>query len=57
MPNVTSVHTGEFWAGTLPVILMAGMGLAGLLLIGRRRVASLARSLLPNHPPPGWLMS
>ncbi|HEX4127673.1 MAG TPA: hypothetical protein VHX67_08875 [Acidimicrobiales bacterium] len=45
VPGVTTVHTGEFWAGTLPIILMAGMGLAGLLLIGRRRVASLARSL------------
>jgi hypothetical protein len=45
VPGVTTVHTGEYWAGTLPIILMAGMGLAGLLLIGRRRVASLARSL------------
>ncbi len=45
VPGVTTVHTGEFWAGTLPVFLLAGMGLAGLLLIGRRRVASLARSL------------
>jgi hypothetical protein len=50
VPNVTSVHTGEFWAGTLPIILMAGMGLAGLLLIGRRRVASLARSLSSTSP-------
>jgi hypothetical protein len=50
VPNVTTVHTGEYWAGTLPILLMAGMGLAGLLLIGRRRVASLARSLSsPNH--------
>ena len=47
VPNVTSVHTGEYWSGTLPVILLAGMGLTGLLLIGRRRVASLARSLPP----------
>jgi hypothetical protein len=50
VPDVTTVHTGEYWAGTLPIILMAGMGLAGLLLIGRRRIASLARSLSsPNH--------
>ena len=48
VPNVTSVHTGEFWAGPLPVILMAGMGLSGLMLIGRRRVASVARSLFPS---------
>jgi hypothetical protein len=45
VPNVTTVHTGEFWAGSLPIILMAGMAAAGLLLIGRRRVTSLARSL------------
>ena len=49
MPGVTTVHTGEYWAGTLPIILMGGMGLAGLLLIGRRRVASLARSLSSNR--------
>jgi hypothetical protein len=49
VPNVTSVHTGEYWAGTLPIILMAGMGLAGLLLIGRRRIASLARSFNPTN--------
>ena len=47
VPNVTTVHTGEYWAGTLPVILMAGMGLAGILLIGRRRILSVARSINP----------
>jgi hypothetical protein len=47
VPNVTSVHTGEFWAGTLPIVLMAGMALAGIMLIGRRRVATAARTLLP----------
>jgi hypothetical protein len=49
VPNVTSVHTGEYWAGTLPIILMAGMGLAGVLLIGRRRIASFARSFNPTN--------
>ena len=44
---MTSVHTGEFWAGPLPIILMVGMGLGGLMLIGRRRIASVARSLSP----------
>jgi len=44
VPGVTTVHTGEYWAGTLPVILLACMGAGGMLLIGRRRVASLARS-------------
>ncbi len=47
VPNVTTVHTGEYWAGTLPIILMAGMGLAGILLIGRRRILSVARSINP----------
>jgi hypothetical protein len=47
VPGVTSVHTGEFWAGSLPIILLTGMGLAGLMLIGRRRVFSVARSLTP----------
>ena len=31
----------------LPIILMVGMGLGGLMLIGRRRIASVARSLSP----------
>ncbi|HEX3795569.1 MAG TPA: hypothetical protein VHV57_13835 [Acidimicrobiales bacterium] len=47
VPNVTSVHTGEFWAGPLPIILVAGMALAGAFLIARRRVFSAARSLIP----------
>jgi hypothetical protein len=42
---VTLVHTGEFWAGPLPIILLSGMGLAGMLLIGRRRIFSVARPL------------
>jgi len=59
----TAVHTGEYWAGTLPIVLLSGMAAAGLLLIGRRRIAAVARSLvsLTNHsasgsahgPPPG----
>ena len=57
VPNVTTVHTGEYWSGTLPIILLAGLGLAGLLLIGRRRIVALARSLYPIRPPPGRPMS
>ena len=50
VPDVTTVHTGEYWAGSLPIMLMAGMGVAGLLLIGRHRIASLARTLRsPNR--------
>jgi hypothetical protein len=45
VPNVTTVHTGEFWSGSLPVILLTGMGLAGVMLIGRRRILSAARSM------------
>lgn len=46
VPNVTTVHTGEFWSGPLPIFLMSGMGVAGMFLIGRRRVFSVARSVL-----------
>jgi hypothetical protein len=42
------VHTGEFWSGTLPIVLLVGMGLAGALLIGRRRILSVARSININ---------
>jgi hypothetical protein len=47
VPNVTTVHTGEFWSGSLPVILLTAMGLAGIMLIGRRRIFSVARSVNP----------
>ena len=47
VPNVTSVHTGEFWSGPLPIILLVGMGLAGAMLIGRRRIGTVARSISP----------
>jgi hypothetical protein len=47
VPNVTSVHTGEFWAGPLSIVLLAGMGVAGLALIGRRHVAGAVRALHP----------
>lgn len=43
VPNVTSVHTGEPWAGALP---LAGAALAaGLALVWRRRLASMIPSL------------
>jgi hypothetical protein len=48
VPDVTSVHTGEYWAGTLPIVLIAGMGLAGLLLLARHRVAAAGRTLLSS---------
>jgi hypothetical protein len=63
VPNVTTVHTGEFWSGSLPIFLLSGMGLAGIVMIARRRVFSVARSITPfarhsasgsvGGPPPG----
>jgi len=63
VPGVTTVHTGEFWAGTLPIYLVSGMGLAGIVLIARRRLFSAAHALMPfahrtasglvGGPPPG----
>ena len=64
VPGVTTVHTGEFWAGSLPIFLLSGMALSGLLLIARHRVATAARALTPmfsrrstfgsaGGPPPG----
>ena len=47
VPGVTSVHTGEYWSGSLSVALMAATGLAGVMLVGRRRLARVARSLNP----------
>jgi hypothetical protein len=49
VPGVTTVHTGEFWSGSLPIVLMSGMALAGLTMIGRRRIFSVARSILPRR--------
>jgi hypothetical protein len=48
VPNVTSVHTGEYWFGTLPIVVLSGMGLAGLALIGRSRIASAIRLFNPT---------
>jgi hypothetical protein len=50
VPNVTTVHTGEFWSGTLPIILLAGMGIAGLGLVGRRRFFSVAQAVSQRLP-------
>jgi hypothetical protein len=47
VPGVTTVHTGEYWAGDLPIVLLVGMALAGIVLIGRRRILSVARALHP----------
>ena len=45
IPSVTTVHTGEFWSGSLAIFLLAGMGLGGLALVSRRRILSVARAL------------
>jgi hypothetical protein len=41
-----AAHNGEFWSGSMPVILLAGMGLAGAFL-GRERVVTDARTINP----------
>jgi hypothetical protein len=42
--DVTAVPGGEYRSGALVVFLIAGMTLAGLVLIGRHRIVSFARS-------------
>jgi hypothetical protein len=49
VPNVTTVHTGEFWSGTLAPFVGGAMALAGLALIARRRLFSVARSVAVRH--------
>jgi hypothetical protein len=49
VPNVTTVHTGEFWSGTLAPFVGGAMALAGLTLIARRRLFSVARSMVIRH--------
>ena len=60
--GATTVHTGEPWAGPLPLALLGLMMLAGLVLVSRRRllgaahrVSALARgaSLPTGGQPPG----
>ncbi len=45
VPNVTTVHTGEFWNGSAAIIILAAMGLGGIAMISRRRLLSVARAL------------
>lgn len=49
VPNVTTVHTGEFWSGWAGPTLLGGMALAGLALVTRRRIFSVARALLAQR--------
>ena len=42
VPGVTTVHTGEFWAGTLPIVLLGLALLSGLALVARERLSRLA---------------
>ena len=41
-----AAHNGEFWSGSMPVVLLAGMRLAGAFL-GRERVVTDARTINP----------
>jgi hypothetical protein len=45
VPNVTTVHTGFFWSGWAGPTFLAGMALAGLALVSRRRLISAARAV------------
>jgi hypothetical protein len=49
VPNVTTVHTGEFWSGWAGPTLLAAMGLGGLALITRRRILRVARALMAQR--------
>ena len=45
VPGVTTVHTGEFWSGPLPIALVGLAILTGLGLIARRRLLGLTHHL------------
>jgi hypothetical protein len=59
VPGVTEVHTGLPWSGPLPLAVVGTSMLAGLGLVARRRLVSLAHHFthLGSHvaggPPPG----
>ena len=42
VPGVTTVHTGEFWSGPLPIALLGLALLTGIGLVARRRLADFA---------------
>ncbi len=42
---MTTVHTGEFWSGSLAVLLLSVMGIGGLALVSRRRLFSAAQAI------------
>jgi hypothetical protein len=44
VPGVTTVHTGEFWSGPLPIALLGVALLAGIGLVARRRLAGFAHA-------------
>ena len=57
VPDVTTVHTGEYWAGTLPIMSDGGHG-PGRPAAHRPAPDRLARPLSQfTQPPPRWLMS
>ena len=45
----SATSNGGYWPGTAPIFSMVGAGLAGMLLIGRRRIVSLVRSLSSSN--------
>ncbi|MHB8219388.1 MAG: hypothetical protein ACYDHU_03580 [Acidimicrobiales bacterium] len=45
VPGATTVHTGEFWSGTLPLVLFGLSLLVGLGLVARRSLWRLLHSM------------
>jgi hypothetical protein len=51
VPNVTAVHTGEPWAGSLPLAVTA-LAL-GIAMVWRRRLLSVAGRIAHRFPGSG----
>lgn len=55
--GATTVHTGEYWAGSLPILLLGLSMFLGLALIARRRLLLVAHHMIhlarPAAPPAG----
>ncbi len=48
--GATTVHTGEPWAGPLPIVLLGLAILSGLALVARRRLSSALRPARRHAP-------
>lgn len=51
--GATTVHTGEFWSGALPLVLFGLAMLGGLGLVARHQLSRLIHHVTPfAHPAP-----